>query len=126
MRQSLGKHTCLGAQPPHPAVPCAWLPATLLPASCCHVHPLQLPASAVLQSLPLALCTAGACLRLECCLLEEGHELSCGDLNALCAAQKAALLDMQRPHVHREWKRGRNSACDPQGGINQQYHVTET
>lgn len=50
--------------------PCAWLPATQLPAVCCQRHPLRPSASAALHHLPLALRTAGACPPLEGCLLE--------------------------------------------------------
>lgn len=69
-----------GPSPPAPLpasaqVPCAWLPATLSPASCWHLRPPPPSASAGSCPPPLVRSTAGTCLWPVRCLLEEGDEV---------------------------------------------------
>lgn len=129
MWQPFGKYTLVSnsmrsASPALPTVPCAWLPATLLPASCCRLHPLQPSASAVLQPLPLALCTAGTSLWPECCPLQEGDEVSYRTLRPCALLRKqprwkhAVVSDTSscfcRDPVCTENGKGIYKTCEPQ------------
>lgn len=59
-----------GPSSPAPTVPYAWLPAMLPTASCWHLHPPRLSASAGSSPPPLVLRTAGTCLWPVRCFLE--------------------------------------------------------
>lgn len=94
------------------AIPCAWPPATLSPASCWRVRPPRLSASAGSRLPTRAPCTAGTCLWPARYLLEEGDQVRRlkGD------PEQGHRLEKGPSHL---------SWCPPGPGTDNSHHITE-